>query len=521
MTAIRFQCRFTNAGTQEMLNALCTDRFASRLFARDHTLWGPDAEAEAKVRLGWVDATLSAQAIINESEQLRAQLREESIDQVVLCGMGGSSLAPQVISQWAGVPLTVVDSTHPSLVFKALNGDLARTVVVVSSKSGTTIETRSHLAAFEAAMREQGVDAAQRIVVVTDPGSELEKHAREHDYKVFVADPNIGGRFSAFSAFGLVAPTLAGADLRPLITQANDVRTLLSADTPENPALQLAAALAAEISEKNILALVDAQHPANGLPVWVEQLVAESTGKQGVGLLPIALPAHAFELHHTLPSTLRMVLSDDSVNLSEHHFDLALEAQLGAQMLTWEVATAALGRLIGVDPFNQPDVEFAKVAARAALSTEPEKHTHEPEQRHTPAEVAEQLRKVVHSESYIALQVFCERNDELEPVFEELREALATHLSVPVALGWGPTYLHSTGQLHKGGAPTGVFVQFVDADMADLPIAGTQHTFGELISSQALGDARVLEERSRPVFRLVEASCASAARSIAEQVARQ
>src|SRR5690606_12120470 len=231
---------------RQLLDELVSDGVASKLAAQDATLWGPEAEAEASIRLAWTALHRSSRPLIGEVESLRTELRAEGLDRVVLAGMGGSSLAPEVIASTEKVALTVLDTTDPGQVADALAGDLERTVLVVSSKSGTTVETDSHRRIFAEAFADAGIDAASRMIVVTDPGSPLAELASAEGYRrVFLADPHVGGRYSALSAFGLVPAGLAGADVARLLDQAASVAGQLSTDSPDNPALRLAAALGA------------------------------------------------------------------------------------------------------------------------------------------------------------------------------------------------------------------------------------------------------------------------------------
>jgi glucose-6-phosphate isomerase len=226
------------------LPALVEDRIATRIFAKDHTLWGPDAESESAIRLGWVEAATVSQALVREILELRDALRAEGVTRIVLCGMGGSSLAPEVIAGTAGVELTVLDSTDPDQVRAALADRLAETAIVVSSKSGSTVETDSQRRVFEKAFNDAGIDAASRIIIVTDPGSPLDKASREAGYRaVFNADPNVGGRFSALTAFGLVPSGLAGVDIQAFLDEAEEAAEVLNEDAPENIGLALGTAL--------------------------------------------------------------------------------------------------------------------------------------------------------------------------------------------------------------------------------------------------------------------------------------
>ncbi|MFP5311098.1 MAG: glucose-6-phosphate isomerase, partial [Actinomycetes bacterium] len=220
---------------EQHLPALVEDRIATRIFAKDHTLWGPDAESESAIRLGWVEAPTVSQPLVKDILELRDALRAEGVSRIVLCGMGGSSLAPEVIAGTAGVELTVLDSTDPDQVRAALADRLAQTAIVVSSKSGSTLETDSQRRIFEQAFTEAGVDAKSRIIIVTDPGSPLDKASREAGYRaVFNADPNVGGRYSALTAFGLVPSGLAGVDIQAFLDEAEEAAEILNDDAPEN-----------------------------------------------------------------------------------------------------------------------------------------------------------------------------------------------------------------------------------------------------------------------------------------------
>lgn len=499
------------------LQGLVADRFATRLFDRDASLWGESAESEAAVRLGWVDACAHGDATVAEVEVLRAELNAAGVDRVVLCGMGGSSLAPEVICHRDWAPLTILDSSHPSQVRRAL-ADPQRTVVVVSSKSGSTIETRSQLAAFEAAFAEAGIDASARVVVVTDPGSALHDVAKDRGYRAFLGDPEVGGRYSALTPFGLVPAVLAGADARSLLAEAAAAAELLRLDSPENPALRLAAALSAALPRR-YLGLHESQVHGTPLADWIEQLVAESTGKQGTGILPIALPQSAPELAGRLPETELLVELRPAPGSGEPlPGSLSVSGPLGGQFMLWEVATAALGRLLGVNPFDQPDVEAAKVAARAALE---QSGTDGESPNLDPTTVASTLRAAMPNDGYLAIQAFLDRATEAPLV--ELRDALVRALGVPVSLGYGPRYLHSTGQFHKGGPACGVFLQIVDDGhalaTADLPIPGSDAGgFAALVMAQARGDRTVLEELGRPVFVMTADQVAAALAALTAQL---
>lgn len=490
---------------EQLKQLLVNEHFCSRLFNQDATLWGQSAAAEAAIRLGWTSFFDTANDLIDDITQLREQFSKKSLHRIVLCGMGGSSLAPAVITQWSGVHLTVLDSTHPETVRRVITQDLERTAVVISSKSGTTVETRSHLTAFETAFRAAGIDANDRVVIVTDPGSDLDSLARIDGKRVFNADPNIGGRFSALSAFGLVPAGLAGANIRQLVDDAEAQRAMLLTDHALNPAIDIAAEIAAGLERRFVLAIDTDPTAQWGLDKWIEQLIAESTGKQGKGVLPISLPEQAYETIHQLPQVTRVYLTGPDRHLPpSNSADITVSGSLGGQLLTWEVATAALGRLMSVDPFNQPDVESAKIAARASLRNAQtlEGNTVQAPTTPTATDIIAFVEHATLSDGYLALQVFLDPDPKTMQHFAELREALARHVTVPVALGWGPSYLHSTGQLHKGGPEKGVFLQFVDSEMTEYPVGDSDVGFAEIIRSQSDGDATVLRDRGRPVMRI-------------------
>jgi glucose-6-phosphate isomerase len=501
----------------KVVATLVADQVASRLAAKDPTLWGSESESEASIRLGWVDLPVTSRPLLAEIDALRASLWADGVDRVVLCGMGGSSLAPEVITKTYRIDLTVLDSTEPSVVAQAIRSDLERTVVVVSSKSGGTLETDSQRRAFEQAFIKVGIDAASRFIVVTDSGSPLEKLAREAGYRgLFLADTSVGGRYSALTAFGLVPSGLAGVDIGDLLDEAADVMTDLAADSHGNPALILAAALAAD-RERDKVVIADAGSGIAGFGDWAEQLIAESTGKRGTGILPVAVEGvQAPEIAGNAPDVVAAVLSapDEPPAVDTALPLVTASGPLGAQMLLWETATAVAGRLLGINPFDQPDVESAKAAARGLLDHRPEA---EPaafvdgavEVRGTaglldgvndlPGAVGALLATCVER-SYVAVMAYL--NAERDAALAGIRCALAKRTGRPTTFGWGPRFLHSTGQYHKGGPANGAYIQISCDEPDDLEIPGRPFSFGTLVNAQAAGDAKVLSEHGRPVLRL-------------------
>ena len=505
------------AAVDELVPGLVAGLVASRVTAGDASLWGPDAEPEASIRLGWVEAVSVSRPLVAEIVALRDDLAARGVNRVVLAGMGGSSLAPEVLANTAGASLTVLDSTSPAQVLAALDGDLARTVLVVSSKSGSTVETDSQRRAFEAAFDDLGLEPAEHIVVVTDPGSPLDASAREAGYRVFNADPNVGGRYSALTAFGLVPAGLAGVDIAELLDEAEASLLQFAVDSAENPALRLAAAITGIAPRRDKLGLVSDGTHIEGLPDWIEQLIAESTGKNGTGILPVVLLPVSPELE-TRPSDLqivRLVDDADEFHLRERHpGEVLVSGTLGAQFLLWEYATAIAGHLLGINPFDQPDVESAKQAARGLLDAQPtatepafvqdgvEVRVSDPSlaASGTIEGVLDALWSQLADDGYVSIHAYVNRLD-LEQL-QGLREMVAADSGRPTTFGWGPRFLHSTGQYHKGGPAQGVFLQILERSEVDLEIPGRPFTFGRLIEAQAAGDAQVLAAHGRPVVTL-------------------
>jgi len=505
------------------LPELVASLVASGITGGDSSLWGPEAEDEASRRLGWTEAVSVSRPLVPEILALRERLRARNVTRIVLAGMGGSSLAPEVIAQTAGAPLVILDSTAPGQVLAAIDGDaqagdLTRTALVVSSKSGSTVETDSAKRAFEAAFRDLGIDPAERIIVVTDPGSPLDQEARAAGYTVFNADPTVGGRYSALTAFGLVPAGLAGADVSELLDEAEASLLEVSIDSPDNPALVLAAAIAGGEPRKDKLGLITDGTHIVGLPDWIEQLVAESTGKEGTGILPVVLLPVSPEVD-SQPADLQIVRFVDEAkkfHLFEHHEgEILVSGSLGAQFVVWEYATAIAGRMLGINPFDQPDVESAKVAARGLLDARPEPtvpafavdgvevRVSDPAlaASGTVAGVLDALWARLPEDGYVAVQAYVNRLELGQ--LAGLRELVAADSGRPATFGWGPRFLHSTGQYHKGGPANGVFLQILEQTDVDLEIPGRPFTFGQLIQAQAAGDAAVLAEgHGRPVVTL-------------------
>jgi hypothetical protein len=396
--------------------------------------------------------------------ELRAWSESLEADDIVLLGMGGSSLAPEVLGRWFDAEqLHVLDTTHPVAIRRLVDGvDLARTLVIASSKSGTTLETRSHLDFFV----ERG---ASTVVVVTDPGSELEQLATSRGWRIFHGEPTIGGRYSALSPFGLVPAAAAGIDVERLLDTAEAMHDACRV-AEDNPGLELGLALGEGWEEGRDKVVLP---EANGLGLWLEQLLAESTGKEGKGLLPA--PGE----------------SPDGPDRQAHDVELGDAYDLGGEFFRWMLATAVAGAILRINPFDQPNVQEAKDRTSQFLAGGQELVRSE-------GSIEELLAGAAPPE-YVAIQAFVDpaREGELTPFAERVRAT-----GCVVTVGLGPRYLHSTGQLHKGGPPTGRFLQVVDDTGDELPIPGRKFGFGRLIRAQAAGDYAALKERGRPVARI-------------------
>jgi glucose-6-phosphate isomerase len=463
----------------------------SKLSKKDPTLWGEAAAAEASIRLNWVDLPTSSRELLPQLDALSAWARTQSLTEVILCGMGGSSLAPEVIANTYKRNLTVLDSTDPKQIINATPKDLGSALVIIASKSGSTIETTSQMAYFEERFISAKLDPANHFVIVTDPNSALDTQARSKGYKVINADPNVGGRFSALSAYGLVPAALVGFDVTQLLDDAvNATKNLVGKDC-------VAAVIAAAIyqSPSQFITFVNSGSALPGLEDWIEQLIAESTGKDGKGKLPI------------INKTDAQLKFGMSIGFASGDYDLVVEAELGAHFILWEWVTALLSYLLKVDPFNQPNVTEAKEQTNYVIKVGnfayPQEHkTFEDEyfQIYSNKDVSS-LDDFLQLESeYFAVMAYLTRGE--DDLIAELSQLISAKTGVASTFGWAPRFLHSTGQFHKGGTPNGAFIQITSQDQIDLAIPGKTFTFKELITAQAIGDAVALRNRNYPFLQI-------------------
>lgn len=443
----------------------------ARIWARDSSLWTRSGEEEW---LGWLDVAERMQMRIGEFQTFAREVREEGIEQVVLLGMGGSSLAPEVLRRLSGsTEFHVLDSTHPNAILSLLDMiPIGKTLFVAASKSGTTIETRSHLDLFW----ERTGGAGKQFAAITDPGSDLETLASERGFRAcFMGDPQIGGRYSALSPFGLVPAALMGIDIGSLLEGA--VATAEACKEPDagtNPGLDLGLELGSAWLEGRDKIVLNPN--PGGFGLWVEQLLAESTGKDDKGLIPCP---------------------DEIIEGADRHaaeIRLAGVAGSGSEFFRFEFATALAGAMLGINPFDQPNVQEAKDRTAAILAGGEQPVL-------DPVGSLESLLDVAEAGDYVALLAFVPPTEENGLSLGRARAAISRRTGLATTAGFGPRYLHSTGQLHKGGPDSGLFLQIVD-DPPHLEIPHREYGFRRLIRAQAAGDFEALQERGRRTARI-------------------
>jgi transaldolase/glucose-6-phosphate isomerase len=494
--------------------------FGRRLWDKDPTLWAEPDTPEISDRLGWLELPWKMATRLDELEAFRAEVAAEAFRHVVVLGMGGSSLAPEVFQATfgndAGQPeLLVLDSTHPAAV-RAVEAaaDPATTLYLVASKSGGTLETMSFARYFWARVADLRPDPGAQFVAITDPGSSLETLAGERSFRrTFLADSDVGGRYSALTYFGLVPAAAIGVDLGALQSSAADMADACGRDrtAAENPGLVLGAALGElALAGKDKVTFLPA--PALGaFPAWLEQLIAESTGKDGTGIVPIGgEPVTAPDDYDPDRVFVTIAVGDDhpgGADLAQAGhpvIDVVLDrpADLGGAMYLWEVATASAGAALEIHPFNQPDVQIAKTLAKEAMAGESRGAATDEVPADDPllgARLADLMATLDHGD-YVGIHAYLEPTDEARATLQEARLAVRDSRHAATTLDFGPRFLHSTGQLHKGGPNTGVFVQVIDHPAPHVEVPETDYDFGKLISAQAMGDLGALEDRGRRVL---------------------
>jgi len=502
-----------------------------RLWKSDPSLWPAAPPADVAQRMGWLRLPETMHHEVTELVAFADEVRAEGIRHVVVLGMGGSSLAPDVFARMfghrSGFPeLLVLDSTHPDAV-AALGRriDPRHTLFIVSSKSGTTTEPLSFFHYFWNVLLDLGVPPGRHFVAITDPGTPLELLAKERHFReTFAAVPTVGGRYSALTHFGLVPAALAGVDIRTILDRARAMAENGGPAVPvaQNPALGLAAVLGEMATHGRDKLTFNSTASFAPFPDWLEQLVAESTGKFGRGIVPVVeeprLPPENYGSDRLFvaiegggppdaPLTAHMARLE-SAGQPIVRLRVPELTDLGQEFFRWELAVAASGMILGIDPFDQPDVELAKDLARQAMagpagsggtSSVPTVLAADPTDLRR---AVQEWRKSIRPGDYAGLQAYLAPTSETRAALTTLRGKIVERHHIATTLGFGPRFLHSTGQLHKGGPPSGIFLQIVDAPKHDLEVPGTDYTFGQLIRAQALGDYQALRQKGRRVLRV-------------------
>lgn len=529
----------------ELLKKLNQENVVERIWKKDHTVWSNDP-TEITNRLGWLDSVDVTSKSIKEINKFVDEVRSAGFTHALLMGMGGSSLAPEVFRLTFGVEpgfldLSVIDSTHPEVVMeKVKQFNPATTLYIVSTKSGGTVETFSFMKFFyNYVLHTLGKDeAGEHFVAITDPGSGLQKVAEDLKFrKIFLNDPNIGGRFSALSLFGIVPAALVGVDIEKFLSLAKD--ETLNCKKTSNEVLENIAAVIGVIigvlGKKGIDKLTYIISPKfSFIGAWIEQLVAESTGKVGKGILPVDLESvEEPDIYSSDRLFVYIKLKGDSTydekvyqiksrNFPILELELDHKLELGVQFFLWEFATAVTGWVMQIQPYDQPNVEQAKVVARQMMAEYQEKGKLPeliPAIEEKGIKVYGDVKlnsvdKILTSflsnckggKNYVSIQAYLNPTNETTEALQRLRTTIQKKYKVATTLGFGPRFLHSTGQLHKGDAGNGYFIQFTSTIEEDLPIpenAGeekTSITFGILIKAQALGDRQALIDNKRKVI---------------------
>jgi glucose-6-phosphate isomerase len=501
-------------GLANRIECLASADAVGRVWSGDHTLWGP-RPSEIADRLGWLRLPQAMGEHIASLRHFAESVESEGLDALVLLGMGGSSLAPETLARTrrpaVGAPhLTVLDTTHPDAVRRvAENLDVRRTLFIVSTKSGTTSETLSLFHYFYRLMRDAVGDTAagQHFVAITDPGSPLVNLAHQHGFRhVFLNDPTVGGRYAALSLVGLVPAALLGLDLDELLESAGAMAARCGPSTPleRNPAALLAALIAAHVDDGRDKATIVLPEAMASFGDWLEQLIAESTGKCGVGVIPIV--GEPLGTPGVYGADRVFVRLGTSIEAPRPTVDVEFSGpeDIGGQFFLWEFATALLGHLLGVNPFDQPDVESSKGVTRQMLSLYRDRgeRPSAPCVPLTPDALRQFVSRAVPGD-YVAILAYLDPRPGIAESLAALRRALRDATHCATTLGYGPRFLHSTGQLHKGGSGRGLFIELVDEPANDLQIpddAGPPMSFGLLLRAQAFGDAQALAARGRRVL---------------------
>ena len=527
MTTDRYHLGDYSPLVSRIASGLDAEKVPARLSSHDHTLWSDDP-TEIADRLAWLTLPTDIQSQINPLADFAANVRDDGYRHVVLLGMGGSSLGPEVIRQviapsvnGAHLDMLTLDSTVPAWVSATTAAiDPARTLFVISSKSGTTTEPLAFYAYFRELVKSSVPNGhpGDNFVAVTDPGTPLEELARSDRFRhAFINDPNIGGRYSVLSLFGLVPSALMGVESQRLITRALSMQQRCIPDIPtaDNPGAWLGTVIGALAKRgRDKLTLVASERIA-AFGLWVEQLLAESAGKNGTGIIPVAAePMSAPDQYGSDRLFVQLRLADDDsdeAGASDRAMEELIEAghpvvrlelsdayDLGAEFYRWEYATAIAGHILGIHPFDQPDVQGAKDRTVSVLDR------YQGEGQLPPAKTdnIESLSKLLAASNpgdYLAIMAYLPDSPGIADAIYRLRRRVIERYGIATTAGYGPRFLHSTGQLHKGGPNSGIFLQLTQEHAADVEISGWPFSFGILADAQALGDLQALRELGRRI----------------------
>jgi transaldolase/glucose-6-phosphate isomerase len=506
-------------------------QFGKRLWNKDPTLWSSEPLAELSDRLGWLELPQTMETQVGVLMAFAEKVKADGIRHVVLLGMGGSSLAPEVFQQTFGnkngyPALLVLDSTHPAAV-RAVEAkiDLARTIFIVSSKSGTTTETNSFFFYFWDKLKQLKQEPGDHFVAITDPGTPLEAMARERKFRAtFAAPEEVGGRYSALTVFGLVPAALIGVDIGEFLKRARRMGEACgpSVAVAENPGLILGAALAELALAKRDKVTFICSPSLAAFPAWAEQLIAESTGKDRKGIVPVATEEPGSPEKYGADRLFVYLRFDGDANhdldrqtaalLANGHplirIELKDKMDLGQEFFRWEFAVAAAGAAIGIHPFNQPDVQLAKDLAKKAMGDTAKKSAAKLKEEISASD-PEALRRALSEwmskrkpRDYLVIQAYVPPTGENTTALKNISNSLRERLGVATTLGFGPRFLHSTGQLHKGGPNSALVLQIVDQPTENLAVPETNYTFDSLIQAQAIGDLTALNQRRRRAVRV-------------------
>jgi len=530
MKSIIFNFQDYQDKVQNRLSFWQKEDVVDRLKAKDTSLWFPSPQEGISDRLGWLKLPESMPGKLDEFNSISEVVRAEQYSHIVLCGMGGSSLAPAVFQNIFGnapgyPKLIVLDSTHPMAVHAVENKiDYRKSLFIISSKSGTTIETMSLFYYFWNKIGSQTQTPGQHFVAITDPDTPLEKLALQRKFRRIYHSPlDVGGRYSALSAFGLLPASVIGMDVLRFLEQAQFAAESCAEDEAEEKAscLFLGAFLGELFPTRDKLTILTSPS-LRGFSDWLEQLVAESLGKSGRGIVPIVNePKISPENFGSDRYFVALFLDSDENSELEAYVEsieqlgfpsvriyLKDKYGLAQEIFRWEVAVALAGSVIGIHPFNQPDVQLTKDITRKVLGMDGEIRKKKGALETIQVDdtlLAEKVESWISSSKtgdYVCIQAYLPPFSEIDEVLQKIRIRLLKRTSLASTFGFGPRYLHSTGQLHKGGPNSGLFLQLIDEPEFDLPVPETDYSFSSLIQAQALGDFQSLEKKNRRVLRI-------------------